>query len=256
MIVLFTRKNPASSNIADRLLETGEFRKTGEKSWSFGEHELIDCGAPSVLEVPTDFNTDAIIVLSTHKSRKGGEMLTVHAPGNWGEAKMGGKSRTLNTAAPSLMKTLIKNINKNNTLNWPVSLEADHHGPTSKVPMVFVEIGSTEAEWGNRQAGKIIADSVLEALTKVEIAPAVFGVGGGHYSREFTSIDLETEFAVGHIAPKYVLDNLDYEMFRQAVEKNTQDIEKVLIARKATNSGQKKKITEFAGKYGVSYEFI
>ncbi len=257
MILLFTRKNIASANIADRIIETGKFSEAGDGRWSMGSHTLVECDASSILEVPTDFDTEAIIVLSSHKSARGGKMLTVHVPGNWGEAKMGGSPRTLNIAPASLMKILIRNVaRQNSSLGWPVFLEADHHGPTSRVPMVFVEIGSTEEEWKNRDAAAAVAEAVLSSLGDSTKYDAVFGVGGGHYSREFTKLALESEFAVGHIAPKYALENLDRELFRQAIEKNVERVKKVMIAKKATNSTQKKRAIALAENAGISYEFI
>ena len=62
--------------------------------------------------------------------------------------------------------------------------------------------------------------------------------------------------AVGHVAPKYALDGLEEATFMQAVEKNIERIEKVLMLKKETNSSQKKKIVGFAEKAGLNVELI
>ncbi len=257
MILLFTSANIASKNIAMKLIEKHGFVERTEGEWGREGVRLIETDAPSVLDVPTDFDTDLIIVLSSHKSKAGGKMLTAHFPGNWGEAKFGGEPRTLNIAYGSKLKMMIREIEEaNKELGWPVFMETDHHGPTCDVPVMFVELGSTEEEWEDGKAAEVMAMAVSEFLKKDERYEAVFGVGGGHYNREFTKILLETELAVGHVAPKYALDDLDGEMFRQAIERNVEKVERVLILKKETNSSQKKRIIGFCEEMGVRYELV
>jgi len=90
MIILFTSKNIASKNIAEKLIENHGFVESGENKWKCGETEMIETNAETVLDVPTDYDTDLILVLSTHKSKAGGRMITAHFPGNWNDAKFGG----------------------------------------------------------------------------------------------------------------------------------------------------------------------
>ncbi|MBU0532268.1 hypothetical protein KKB44_02120 [Candidatus Micrarchaeota archaeon] len=256
MILLFTSKNVASRNIAKKLIENHGFEKKGENEWERDNVRLIETNAETVLDVPTDFDTDLILVLSSHKSKTGGKMITAHFPGNWGDAKMGGEKRALNIAFGSKLKILMKELKKANELGWPLFIEADHHGPTCNIPIMFVEIGSTEEEWADEKAAEAVAEAVSEFLKKDEAYKTVFGIGGGHYSREFTKLVLETEYAIGHIAPKYVLDDLDEELFKQAIEKNVDKVSKIIISKKETNASQKKRIIAFAEKYGIECELI
>lgn len=256
MILLFTSNNQASKNIADKLLENHNFRKTRENEWERNGIKLIETMAPTVLDVPTDFETDLILVLSTHKSKAGGKMLTAHFPGNWNDAKFGGTPKTLNIAYGSKLKTMIRELDCANRQKWPLFMEADHHGPTCKPPIMFVEIGSTEAEWDDLKAAADVANAVSEFIDKDEKYESALGIGGGHYSREFTKVLLEDDLAVGHVAPKYALDELDEATFMQAVEKNVETVEKVLILKKETNSSQKKKVVGFSEKAGLEHEFI
>jgi len=132
-------------------------------------------------------------------------------------------------------------------------MEADHHGPTIDKPIIFVEIGSTGEEWGNKQAAKIVAEGTLAMIQSNKEYESVLGIGGGHYTKKFTEFILETEYAVGHIAPKYVIDNLNFEMFKQAVEKNVESVKKAVVLKEETNLKQKEKIKEFSGQAGIEY---
>jgi D-aminoacyl-tRNA deacylase len=257
MILLFTPHNIASLNIAKKLIEKHGFKKTSDKEWEREGMRLIETDALSVLDVPTDFDTDLILVLSTHKSKAGGKMLTAHFPGNWGDAKFGGEPRTLNKAYGSKLKALMLELKKaNEELQWPLFMETDHHGPTCKAPIMFVEIGSTEEEWKDGQAAEAVAEAVSRFLRHGEEYEVVFGVGGGHYNREFTKMLLESDYAVGHVAPKYAIESLDGNTFRQAIERNVEKVSKVVIQKKETNSSQKKKVIALAEAYGIGYELL
>jgi D-aminoacyl-tRNA deacylase len=262
-VILYTSKNIASKLIAEKLLELNPAIKP------------IETNAESVLEIPTDYETDCIIVLSTHKSRSGAPMLTAHFPGNWSDAQMGGKSRTLNIAHGRLLKQIIRELttaNRKHKLDWPLYIEADHHGPSADIPIIFVEIGSTEAEWRDETAARIVAEAVNNATKTQNRRPktgnrqletgrreleTVFGIGGGHYSREFTKLVLEQDdFAIGHICPKYAIESLDEDTFRQAIEKSVDPVKKVLVLRDSTNAVQKEKVRGLCEKFQVNYEEI
>jgi len=257
MIILFTSNNPASANIAEKLIRNHGFIKNGKNEWEHGGVRLIDTNAPTVLDVPCDFDTDCIIVLSTHRSKTAGRMLTAHVPGNWGKAEMGGEPYTLNVAPASVLKNIVTALKKEaDGIGWPVSLEADHHGPTGKVPIMFVEIGSSESEWGDGSAAEAVARAVVAAIENKKSYETVFGVGGGHYSKRFTQLVFESEIAIGHMAPKYVLDGLDEKMFRQAVEKTVEPVKKVIILKDETSRKQRDKIEAFARDSDLQCESI
>ncbi len=252
-ILLFTSNNTASKNIAIQLIEKHGFTEIEKSKWERNGILLIDTKAPSVLDVPKDFDTDCIIVLSSHKSKSGDRMLTAHFPGNWTDAAYGGKPRTLNIAFGSMLKIIMQELVRSNKIGWPVYVEADHHGPTCSVPIIFVEIGSTEKEWGDKIAAESVAEAISNSLKRNERYECVFGTGGGHYAIEFTDIILKTNYAVGHIAPKHVLDSLDEDIFRQAIEKNVETVRKVFVLKESTNRGHKRKISEYCSGLGVEY---
>lgn len=257
MILLFTSNNIASKNIAKKLIEQYDFRKTRENEWEKEGVRLIETNVPTVLDIPCDFDTDCLIVLSSHKSKKSEKRLTAHVPGNWGDADFGGEPNTLNIVNSSRLKILLEEIKKEgDKIGWNVSLEVDHHGPTCNVPLLFVEIGSTENEWNDEKAAEAMARAVDASLKRNEKYQAFFGIGGDHYAREFTKIVLETELAPGHMAPKYAIDNVNENTFKQAIEKCTDNVVKVIILKKETNSSQKKRIVELCEKFKIEYEMI
>lgn len=276
MIILFTSKNIASANIAKQLMDWHGFAKSDASgTWELDGVRLIDTKAPSVLEVPTDFETDLILVLSTHRSKVPGKMLTAHIPGNWDKAEMGGRERTLNIAdAVRLKRLLIALKREGDGIGWPVSLEADHHGPTCGAPIIFVEIGNGEGEWADEDAARAVANAVMELVagesedtetekggppkreTRNPKPETVFGAGCGHYPRLFSRLELESDYAFGHMAPKYAIDAMDEEMFRQAIEKNVERATKVIISKDETNLKQKEKMIGFANRYGIGYELL
>lgn len=257
MMILFTSHNIASANIARALIQENGFEPAGEGEWTRGEARLIDTRAPSVLEVPADLDTDYAIVLSTHRSRIQEKIMTAHFPGNWSAADMGGEPRTLNTAHASRLKTLLLGIKKEaDGIGWKTSLEADHHGPTGKTPLIFAEIGSTEEEWKDWRAAQGMARAIAASIGRVERYESFFGIGGGHYPKTFNRMVLDGPLAIGHIAPKYVIDAMDEEMFRQGVERNVERISKVIVAKDETNLAQKEKIKGLAERSGIPCELV
>ena len=232
--ILISLKDRASVNIRDRLLEMGDWKESvefkGLKAYElgdavmlhhWGEHiyaEGIDSDISEFLgEMP-----EVIIFTSRHKSESGRRALTVHTVGNYGNAEYGGKSHTLSTPAPRFMAEALRILHRNNTLeDYSVSYEVTHHGPYLEVPSFFIEIGSTEEEWQNKEAGKILASTIMELMdfhgNEESIA---IGIGGGHYAPRFTELALRYRISFGHMAPKYALQYLDEDMLTQMVEKS------------------------------------
>lgn len=257
---LFSSKIPASRNIASELISFG-FEQTKEGEWEYGKAKLIDTKVDEILDVPTNFEADYFIVLSPHKSEANMQSLTVHIPGNWDSADFGGKPRTLNIAYASKQKILLQKMHEKNRkyeLGFNVNYEVDHHGPTIEKPIIFVEIGSSEAEWKNPKAAKVIAESVFEAIAETQNAKqeTFFGVGGGHYAPIFTRYSIEKDMAFGHMLPKYKADSIAEDTFRQAIEKNVEPVSAILLDKKGVNKEQREKIEKLANEFGVEIRRI
>ena len=253
MQILFSSKNPASNNIAQRLVEMG-FEEKGESEWMWKGHRMIDTKVDWILDVPTDFETDWLLVLSTHRSERKFPALTVHIPGNWDKAEMGGAPRTLNIAYASRMKDLLRALAKDNCLGWSVNQEVDHHGPTCKLPIIFIEIGSSEEEWGNVKAAEIVAEAVMESINENKLYPSYIGAGGGHYAPLFTKVMLEKEEAFGHILPKYQAANIGADTLKQAMEKNVEKVDTLIYEKKSFKAPERDKLFAIAKEIGLEVE--
>ncbi len=258
--VLFTEHNEASKTLATALIGLG-YQSVGTDVWKKGGAELINTHAPTVLDVldtpirQGHFDADYLIVLSSHKSKHDQHALTAHFPGNWGKADFGGNDHTLNIAYASKLKLILQEMKKLDTENeWQITLEADHHGPTCGIPIIFVEIGSTEKEWNDRNGASIVARAVEKAITTETRYKTVFAIGSGHYADEFTKIELEDgSVAVGHILPKYHLKNLTEDLFRQAIEKNVENVSEVFALKESTNVAQRELIKKLCDENGIIY---
>ena len=180
---------------------------------------------------------DRIVFLSKHKSRTEMRSLTVHPTGNVGKAILGGASHSLSVPDPHLLFELLsgmKKINEEAGLGYDVTLEATHHGPTDlEIPSLFVEIGSTDAEWADKNAGKAIAQAVMGIREKTgageepaavsesgENKIVAVGFGGGHYAERQTKWLLGGKILFGHIFPKHHMELLTEKTIRDAFEKS------------------------------------
>jgi D-aminoacyl-tRNA deacylase len=135
-----------------------------------------------------------------------------------------------------------------------VSLEVTHHGPYMKKPVCFLEIGCSEKEWVDPALGKIIGEVLKDLVSNpYEEAKTVIGIGGGHYAPTFNRTLEKTDYAVGHILPKYKLDDLNEEMLKQAFERNLEKVELVLLDWKGLGPN-KEKIVSLLEKLGYPYE--
>lgn len=254
MIVAYSNKDPAGTAIA------GQLKKSGVAI------ELFEVGSEAVHcdDEIKDLKADYVIFACKHwdKSESAMPCFTVHTPGNWGAAKKGGRERQVCTAMPSPMKTIAMNMAKHvemPKLRWSVHMECTHHGPFTTLPCFFVEIGSSEKEWRNELAAKIVADAIVDHTFKPYRWPVAFGVGGGHYCPKFTKYELacatETNaWAFGHVLPKYLIDSVDIDMFRQGIERSAEKVEKVLLDWKGLKGSARQKVVSFCEQLGVAWE--
>lgn len=252
MLVVYSSKDPAGTAIADQIKKSGAPVVLREVN-----NEIISCDA----EIK-DVKTDYVIFASKHKSESEMPCLTVHTPGNWAAAEKGGQERQVCTAMPSPMKTIAMNMARHvemPKLGWPVHMECTHHGPFTTIPCLFVEIGSGEKEWRNELAAKIVSDAIISHTFKPYKWPVAFGVGGGHYCPKFTKYELagatETNaWAFGHVLPSYQIDDIDFETFKQGIERSAERVEKVLLDWKGLKGSQRQKVTSFCEQIGVPWE--
>jgi D-aminoacyl-tRNA deacylase len=244
VLIISSSEDPASTNIKNSLLEQTTWEEHGTfyntpvfRHVSMNNlvivtipdkkirHENIDVEVHEHLHIEPRI----AIFLSRHRSKMGEPSLTVHPIGNFGEAKFGGNPKTLVPAAPRMMSHLLRLIKKNlqpTDLKYQVCYEVTHHGPFLKIPTLFVEVGSTELQWQQKEPASIIASSLLELFAQYHYEedfsnenPVLLGIGGGHYAPRFTEVALTKNMAFGHMIPTYQIDggNINDEILEKTI---------------------------------------
>jgi D-aminoacyl-tRNA deacylase len=204
------------------------------------------------------YKTDALIFLSRHQSKSKIPSLTCHFTGNYFTNSYGGNNFELGIAYPSLQKTYLLKIFqlREKVPLCDITIETTHHGPTSiQKPIMFVEIGSSEDQWGSIENASFVCDSLLDTLTK-KISNTKYigiGLGGNHYGSKFNKLILNTEYAIGHIASKYDLVNIDQEMLNQMISKCYEKVTHIIIDQKGLGN-EKQRIMNLVK--GVGLEVI
>jgi D-aminoacyl-tRNA deacylase len=214
--LISSRGDPAGRNIHRHiyeLLDDGFPEKfPGSESQSH-EYSHIEVEGRLIFEdgIDRDIDTDLVIFLSRHASVHPVPVLTVHVTGNPGSAELGGKPGSLAPAAPAWMQAVLRNLKERAPPGYGTCYEVTHHGPSElSHPSFFTEIGSTEKEWLDENAGLAVAESVL--LADPGQAIPLIGFGGTHYARRQTEIALSTQGAFGHIAHTREISGITKEM--------------------------------------------
>ena len=213
--IVNSAKDPAGCNIREELLKiTGH---PGSGIFRYFTHEIVflETEERLIYEENLDERTDCdlIIFISRHTSVNPAPALTVHVTGNFKTADYGGEPESLAMAAPEWMQRTLNMLRKYAPEGYSVSYEVTHHGPTDlKTPSFFVEIGSTEKEWADKDAASAVAKSLLEVLK--EDSPDVIrmiGFGGNHYAARETEIALSSNAGFGHICHSREVPDADKE---------------------------------------------
>ena len=256
-LVIISKGNPASQNIKSALLRLEKFEKKEAGYWECADFCMAEYDG-KIIEIVPDREAEYYIYASTHRSESGKPSFTVHTQGNWGSADLGGAARTLNIAHPAKLKVALQKLKELSDagLKWDVCMEVDHHGPTLQTPVFFIEIGSTEKEWGVPEAGEIVAKAIVAAVKSREEFPCYVGFGGAHYTAKFTPIVLGSEKAIGHIISGYSMEGtgMDEERITQALEKNVGKIEGALLDWKGIKGESRRQLIGILEKMHVKWE--
>jgi len=256
--IAYAKENIAGKNIID------EFKKIAFapqipiielKKETIYSNDLNSKNYPELKEI------DFIIFASTHRSKKGNPSLSVHAPGNWRNADLGGFPGKVCPTSALLLKYLFQRLNElaqENDLmeKYEVTLEVTHHGPLIDIPCCFVELGSNEKDWVDKGAARVLAKTILSVQDykpKDSWIPAI-GIGGPHYCPNFNKIQLNSDYAVSHIIPNYVLPLIN-TMIKEAEKKTKEQISEVLVDWKGCgNSEERQNVVDIIEKAGLSYK--
>jgi D-aminoacyl-tRNA deacylase len=261
ILIVASNKDMASLNIKKQILSYYNFSETAENfqenpiynsEISGREVKLITLNEESVYaQNITDYfeNLDLVVFISRHSSESGTPTLSVHTPGNLGEAELGGLPRRVSVSPANPMRNALKAMQKlkdEMRLDYEVCYECTHHGPFLNVPAMFVELGSSLKQWNDLEAAEVVAHAAIKAISTFgeKDAKAVLGVGGPHYNSKFTRIALESETAFGHMIPKYAIPYTDAEILRQCVEKTLEKVEYAVLDWKGIKGEHKAKLVE------------
>ena len=178
-LIISSKKDLAGENITKNL---SQFRKNpilismnnlgSSFDFYFRDEEII---SDKNLDFEKISKYDFIIFASKHQSEKREKTISVHSPGNWRIAEFGGESGKVCTSSALFNKFIFEKLNENakaaKLKEYQITLECTHHGPLISKPCVFIEIGSTENEWKDRQAGFIVAKTISETIKEFELNP-------------------------------------------------------------------------------------
>ncbi len=191
------------------------------------EKDILD------IEKEADVKFEQIIFLSKHStlSEIKPRTISVHAIGNWGKAELGGIDETVVKTDPILIRYLLLDFynNKPKTLPFEIKQEATHHGPFLSKSTIFVEIGSNENAWKDKEASIFVCKELIKIISdynKIKIKQETdwkeaVGFGGSHYCTKFNRLtfDRNNKFCFGHVIPDYAITQItDKQRLNQILE--------------------------------------
>lgn len=214
------------------------------------EHTCVYCE-----NIDKKIDADILIFATTHSSASGIKSLSLHTQGNWGKAELGGKNKQLVPCPALYLKEGLRKLEELcNLKDFEVIQECTHHGPYVEKPSIFIEIGSSEKEWSLEKAGQIIANVIKHLISfKPHKLKTAVGIGGLHHTPNFKKIQLNSDIAIGHVCPKYMLNNLDVDMLKQALNKTVPKADLVIIDWKGLGE-HKEKIKQIIEELNVEFK--
>ena len=261
-VLLASSTDLASRTLAEALVEAHGFENTGVDLLGkpvYQKGSLLLATFEGIIVRPPDldeyFNPQAYIFLSRHSAESGIASLTAHTTGNFSsQARFGGQGRELSRVDPSLLKNYLISLGRrrDRVKEYQITVEATHHGPTSLgKPVLFVELGSSEKYWGDKEAAKVVGEAVVESLTHKEIwSKVALGFGGTHYPEKFTKLSIESDYALSFMVPKYALEHIDEEMFGQMIQKTAAPVRYAVVDWKGMGT-YKDKVAGLASQFGL-----
>ncbi|HLD19342.1 MAG TPA: D-aminoacyl-tRNA deacylase [Candidatus Nanoarchaeia archaeon] len=206
--------------------------------------------------IDKEIDADIFVFSTRHASKSGIPSLTVHAQGNIGSAKFGGKENELCFAAEPYIKKCFQLLNEKKPDGFDVIQEATHHGPFIEKPCFFIELGSDENEWKNKDGGKAIAETIIECFSQpIQKYKTAIGIGGMHHSPNFAKIMKGNEYAISHVCAKYNLEFLDENILNQMINRSMQPAEKIFLDWKGLGE-HKEKVKQLVEKSGIDWEKV
>jgi D-aminoacyl-tRNA deacylase len=161
ILLVASNKDTASLNIKKQILTHYHFHEASQKYQENQVYEttiqdrnikLVTLNEEAVYAqtLPDFFSgLELVLFISRHSSLSGTPTLSVHTPGNLGEAELGGIARTVSISPANAMRNTLKamaRLREEMQLEYDVCYECTHHGPSLNVPTMFAELGSSPAQ--------------------------------------------------------------------------------------------------------------
>ena len=219
------KSDPAGYNMANFISQNME--QDGE-IYHGKNFDLVIISTPSISAdwLEEKYSYDGFVFLSKHAAETGTLALTCHSTGNFSEARFGGFKRQVAIPHPHLQKSYLQTLwkKRKDFIKFEITLEATHHGPTAlDKPVLFIEVGTTEKEWNDKELCKNIAKITVDVMShpakKHDVAICF---GSTHYPKKFTNVLLEDEYSLGTIMPKHALEFLDQSLFSHILKRNNE----------------------------------
>ena len=265
-VVITSKKDIASLNIRDKLLNLSRWEKT---QFEVDRNPVLKNKNSNVYLVLIErdliysdyinkelknLKPRRLIFASRHASQTKKPSLHVHYTGNWNDENIyGGEPRALSIAEPiaareAFLRLYYDRVNLNSA-KFEASLEVTHHGPTElDYPLFFIELGSSEEQWKLDDAAELLARIILDVaeLPMDTDKDTAIGFGGPHYAPSFTRYMISNDILISHITPKYHIDLLDIQMVEKMIDRSFVKPNIALIDWKGLKSVQRKKVLKFA----------
>ncbi len=202
----------------------------------------------------------AYIYASRHRSETARPALLAHVTGNWGDqADLGGEPRRVCKASGALLRLAYRALlgqkerHAASLEKFAVDLEVTHHGPTNlQAPLVFVELGSDEANWRDVAGADAVARVIIELLEAIaaagsdlgklagDLSGVGMGFGGLHYAQSFERVMAgDSRAALAHVVPKHAIASLNRDIIELAMKNTVEGVSWFVLDWKGLNSEQK-----------------
>lgn len=251
VVIVASKRDPAAQNIARELIQLKGFQPVSGDLLQSGNVYLKHVDSDGILteNLNLNFRPDAAIFASRHRSESGEPALTVHWTGNaTGGADFGGQPKTLSLADPPRLRAALLALDEAREamkLNYAVTLEATHHGPTELgLPTLFVEVGSTEKEWNDQKAAAAASRAIWKAATEPAPGKNAVGFGGGHYCNKHCRAIRKDGYAFGHILSKYFFEDYDEEIVKMAFKHTLRECRTAVIDWKGVRGADRAKLLD------------
>ena len=260
VLIIASKRDPAAQSIARGLISAKNFHLVDSHGDLFQDGDVylkhVETDGIFTDNLAVDFEPDAAIFVSRHRSESNEPALTVHWTGNTTErADFGGKPRSLSPTDPPRLRSALLALDEAREirkLSYVVTLEATHHGPTELgVPTLFVELGSTEKEWNDQEAAAAAGEAAWKAATDPATGKLAVGFGGGHYCNKQCNAIRNDGYAFSHIFSKYFFEDYDAETVRMAYDRTRGECRTAVIDWKGIRGPDRAQLLETLNEMNV-----